>query len=82
MPDGYEFNQTLLSHLKDKIPNPLWEALYAIIEAAENYGSSYKIEISKSNLGVSQRGRLILRDVIFDMTLVEKIRRRNPVSYR
>jgi hypothetical protein len=72
---GYDFNWHFLSEIEDKVPGEVYEALRAVAEASANYGSDYVFEIEKVNVGVDGFGKLILRDVIFDLELLDKIRR-------
>ena len=46
---------------------PIRRALEELRDASANYGSSYTFEFAKRNLGVDTAGRLILRDVVFDL---------------
>lgn len=71
---GYDFNWHFLAEIEDKVDPELHAALRAVAEACENYGSGYIFEINKVNVGVNQFGTLILRDIIFDLEVLDRIR--------
>jgi hypothetical protein len=67
-----------------KLPRALCQALDDLCDAASLYGSGCMFEFSRRNLGVDTRGRLILRDVLFDAEKLEdemRARRRGALGY-
>jgi hypothetical protein len=69
---GYLVMARTLELLHGSISDDLYTALAAIQDAAGNYGSSYVYEFAKRNLAVSDDGRLILLDPIFDLATIER----------
>ena len=64
---GWDFMNNIINRLTS---NKLKKALKELMNLSANYGSSYAFEFSKDNLSVSNKGHLILRDVIYDLTSV------------
>lgn len=60
----------------DRLRGPLRDAILEIAATTANYGSSWTIEVSKRNVGVSETGNLVLFDCWFDLEVIDRERQR------
>jgi GNAT superfamily N-acetyltransferase len=67
----YEMGNDIISEAK--VPQSVKEALTELLNAAGNYGS-VMFEFDKRNVGVDELGRIIFRDIIFDIEKLHKER--------
>jgi hypothetical protein len=69
---GTEICHRTVELVTGKVPKSLSDALYEIADAGANYGSSICMEFAPRNLSVDKKGNLVLRDILFDLELVQR----------
>jgi len=70
---GVDVNWRLIESARDKLPEDLVAALEQMQNAAANYGSGMIFDdFRKANLGLTDSGLLVLRDVLFDADRAER----------
>ena len=72
---GYEGSHHRIDCMRAAgLPEPLLEAITAIVEASSNYGDSFTMEFSPRNVATDEHGRLVLLDLLYDRELVDKLK--------
>jgi hypothetical protein len=70
----YELPGMILDKMGDEFPVEMKEAFEELASWIPSYGNNYAIELPKVNVSVDSEGRLILRDIVFNVTLAKEIR--------